>query len=180
MVALAGGVLFVAAQVFPPTDASAAPAKAKKLSVTSAAFGDNKPIPSGFTCDGASASPPLKLGKAPKGTKDRALIMTDPDAPSGTLTHWVAWNLPNSGVPEQTLPPAVVQGKNTFGNAAYAGPCPPAGSAPHHYRFTVSAVSKKITLTPGATADEVRAAIKGKVLAQGTLTGTYQRGTGTQ
>ena len=180
MVALAGGVLFVTAQVFPPTAASAAPAKAKKLSVTSAAFGDNKPIPSGFTCDGASASPPLKLGKAPKGTKDRALIMTDPDAPSGTLMHWVAWNLPSAGVPEQTLPPEVVQGKNTFGNAAYAGPCPPAGSAPHHYRFTVSAVSKKITLTPGATADEVRAAIKGKVLAQGTLTGTYQRGTGTQ
>ena len=180
MVALAGGVLFVAAQVFPPTGASAAPAKAKKLSVTSAAFGDNKPIPSGFTCDGASASPPLKLGKAPKGTKDRALIMTDPDAPSGTLMHWVAWNLPSAGVPEQTLPPEVVQGKNTFGNAAYAGPCPPSGSAPHHYVFTVSAVSKKITLASGATADEVRAAIKGKVLAQGTLTGTYQRGTGTQ
>lgn len=180
MVALAGGGLFVAAQLFPPPAASAVPAKAKKLSVKSAAFGNNQPIPSGFTCDGASASPPLKLGKAPKGTKDRALIMTDPDAPSGTLTHWVAWNLPSGGVPEQTLPPEVVQGKNTFGNAAYAGPCPPAGSAPHHYRFTVSAVSKKITLAPGATADEVRAAIRGKVLAQGTLTGTYQRGTGTQ
>ncbi len=180
MGALAVGGLFVAAQLFPPPAASAVPAKAKKLSVTSAAFGNNQPIPSGFTCDGASASPPLKLGKAPKGTKDRALIMTDPDAPSGTLTHWVAWNLPSGGVPEQTLPPEVVQGKNTFGNAAYAGPCPPAGSAPHHYRFTVSAVSKKITLAAGATADEVRAAIKGKVLAQGTLTGTYQRGTGTQ
>ena len=180
MGALAGGGLLVAAQLFPPPAASAVPAKAKKLSVTSAAFGNNTPIPSGFTCDGASASPPLKLGKEPKGTKDRALIMTDRDAASGTLTHWVAWNLPSGGVPEQTLPPEVVQGKNTFGNAAYAGPCPPAGSAPHHYRFTVSAVSKKITLAPGATADEVRAAIKGKVLAQGTLTGTYQRGTGTQ
>ena len=180
MVAVAGIVVFFAGQAFPLHAASAAPAKVKKLSVTSPAFGNDKPIPSGFTCDGANASPPLKLRKAPKGTKDRALIMTDPDAPSGTLTHWVAWNLPNSGVPEQTLPPAVVQGKNTFGNAAYAGPCPPAGSAPHHYVFTVSAVSKKITLAPGASADELRAAIKGNVLAQGKLTGTYQRGTGTQ
>ena len=179
-VAAAGGALVLAGQVPPSLAASPARAKVKKLSVTSPAFGNNKPIPSGFTCDGAGASPPLKLGKAPKGTKDRALIMTDPDAPSGTLTHWVAWNLPSGGVPEQTVPPEVVQGKNTFGNAAYAGPCPPAGSAPHHYLFTVSAVSKKIALAPGATADDLRAAIKGNVLAQGTLTGTYQRGTGTQ
>jgi phosphatidylethanolamine-binding protein (PEBP) family uncharacterized protein len=67
-----------------------------------------------------------------------------------------------------------------LGNAAYTGPCPPAGSAPHHYVFTVSAVSKKIALAPGASADELRAAIEGNVLAQGTLTGTYQRATGTQ
>ncbi len=176
-VAAAGIALFVAAPVSP---AQAAPAKVKRLSVSSAAFGNDKPIPSGFTCDGGSVSPPLKFGKAPKGTKDRALILTDPDAPSGTLTHWVAWNLPRGGVPEQTLPPRVVQGKNTFGNAAYAGPCPPTGSAPHRYVFTVSAVSKKITLAPGSSADDLRAAVKGKVLAQGTLTGTYQRGTGTR
>jgi Raf kinase inhibitor-like YbhB/YbcL family protein len=180
MIAAAAGALFFAVQVSPSLAAPASPAKVKKLSVTSPAFGNNKPIPSGFTCDGQNASPPLKLGKSPKGTKDRALIMTDPDAPSGTFTHWVAWNLPKSGVPEQTLPPAVVQGKNTFGNPAYAGPCPPAGSAPHHYVFTVSAVSKKIALAPGASADELRAAIEGNVLAQGTLTGTYQRATGTQ
>lgn len=154
--------------------------KVKKMTVTSAAFGNNNSIPSGFTCDGSNASPPLKLGKTPKGTKDRTLIMTDPDAPRGTITHWVAWNLPKSGVPEQTLPSTVVQGTNTLGNAAYAGPCPPMGSAPHQYVFTVSAVSKKITLAPGASADELRAAMKGNVLAQGTLTGTYQRGTGTQ
>lgn len=179
-VALVGGALLLAAQASPSLAAPATATKIKRLTVTSPAFGNDKPIPSGFTCDGAGSSPPLKLGKAPKGAKDRALIMTDPDAPSGTLTHWVAWNLPSGGVPEQNLPPGVVQGKNTFGNAAYAGPCPPAGSAPHHYRFTVSAVSKKITLPAGATADDLRAAIKGNMLAQGTLTGTYQRGAGTQ
>jgi len=154
--------------------------KVKKITVTSAAFGNNKAIPSGFTCDGTSASPPLKFGTVPKAAKDVALIMTDPDVPSGTFVHWVAWHLPRSGVPEQTLPAGIVQGKNSIGNAAYAGPCPPAGSPPHHYVFTVSAVSKQTTLAPGATADELRAAIKGNVLAQGKLTGTYQRSTGAQ
>ena len=155
--------------------------KVKKLTVTSAAFGNNKAIPSGFTCDGTSASPPLKFGSVPKAAKDVALLMTDPDLPSGgTFVHWVAWHLPKSGVPEQTLPAGIVQGKNSIGNAAYAGPCPPAGSPPHHYIFTVSAVSKQITLAPGATVEELRAAIKGNVLAQGKLTGTYQRSTGAQ
>ncbi len=155
--------------------------KVKKLTVTSAAFGNNKPIPSGFTCDGSNASPPLKFGSVPKAAKDVALVITDPDLPGGgTFVHWVAWHLPKSGVPEQTLPAGIVEGKNSFGNAAYGGPCPPAGSPPRHYIFTVSAVSKQITLAPGATADELRAAIKGNVLAEGKLTGTYQRSTGAQ
>ena len=157
-----------------PTEKS----KVKKITVTSAAFGNNKAIPSGFTCDGSNASPPLKFGSIPKAAKDVALIMTDPDAPSGTFVHWVAWHLPRAGLPEQTLPAGIVQGKNTFGNTAYGGPCPPAGSPPHHYIFTVSAVSKQITLAPGTTVEELRAAIKGNVLAQGKLTGTYQRSTG--
>jgi len=152
--------------------------KVKKITVTSAAFGNNKAIPSGFTCDGPNASPPLKFGKIPKATKDVALIMTDPDAPSGTFVHWLAWHLPKGGLPEETLPAGVVQGKNTFGNGAYAGPCPPAGSQPHHYIFTVYTLANQITLPPDASADELRAAIKGNVLAQGTLTGTYQRAVG--
>jgi Raf kinase inhibitor-like YbhB/YbcL family protein len=154
--------------------------KVKKITVTSAAFGNNKAIPSGFACDGSNASPPLKFAKIPKAAKDVALIMTDPDLPSGSFVHWVAWHLPKSGVPEQTLPAGVVQGKNSINNDAYQGPCPPPASQPHHYIFTVYAVSKQITLAPGATADELRAAIKGNVLAQGTLTGTYQRAVGGQ
>ncbi len=173
-------VMLPAAHVWSAPAASSAPAKIQKLTVASAAFANNKPIPSGFTCDGPNSSPPLKLGKVPKATKDRALIMTDPDAPSGTFVHWVAWNLPRGGVPEETLPAQVVQGKNTFGREAYNGPCPPAGSDAHHYVFDVYAVSKKITLAPGASADDLRAAMKGNVVAQGKLTGTYQRSTGAQ
>jgi Raf kinase inhibitor-like YbhB/YbcL family protein len=155
--------------------ASPSTAKPKKLKVTSPAFADNQPIPDGFTCDGANASPPLRLAKLPKSTKDRAMIVTDPDAPIGTIVHWVAWHLPKSGLPEQNIPAGVAQGKNTLGNQAWNGPCPPRGSAPHHYIFTVYAVSKKIELAPGATADDLRAAIKGKIVVEGKLTGTYQR-----
>ena len=150
-------------------------AKVKKLKVTSPAFADNQPIPEGFTCDGANASPPLRLAKVPKSTKDRALIVTDPDAPSGTIVHWVAWHLPKRGLPEQNVPAEVAQGKNTLGNQGWNGPCPPRGSPPHHYIFTVDAVSKKIDLAAGASADDLRAAIKGKIVAEGKLTGTYQR-----
>jgi Raf kinase inhibitor-like YbhB/YbcL family protein len=179
---LATSVLAVGALAGPAFAASPLEkAKVKKITVTSAAFGKNKAIPSDFTCDGSSTSPPLKFAKVPKAAKDVALIMTDPDLPGGgTFVHWVAWHLPKTGVPEETLPAGVVQGKSSIGNAAYQGPCPPPASQLHHYIFTVYAVSKQITLAPGASADELRAAIKGNVLAQGTLTGTYQRAVGGQ
>jgi Raf kinase inhibitor-like YbhB/YbcL family protein len=172
-------VLAVAALAGPAFAASPAEkSKVKKITVTSAAFGNNKAIPSGFACDGSNASPPLKFAKIPKATKDVALIMTDPDVSSGAFVHWVAWHLPKTGLPEETLPAGVVQGKNSIGNDAYQGPCPPPGSQPHRYVFNVYAVSKQITLPPGAPADDLRTAVKGNVLAQGTLTGTYQRADG--
>jgi Raf kinase inhibitor-like YbhB/YbcL family protein len=175
-------VLAVGALAGPAFAASPAEkSKVKKITVTSAAFGNNKAIPSGLTCDGSSASPPLKFRTVPKAAKDVALIMTDPDLPGGgTFVHWVAWRLPKTGLPEETLPPGVVQGKSSIGTDAYQGPCPPPGSQPHHYVFNVYAVSKQITLPPGASADDLRGAVKGNVLAQGALTGTYQRAVGGQ
>jgi len=156
-------------------DTPATKPKITKLQVTSTAFADHKPIPEGFTCDGAGASPPLQYANVPKSAKDRALIVTDPDVPSGTIVHWIAWHLPKGGLPEQNVPPGVVQGKNTLGNQGWNAPCPPRGSAAHHYVFTVYAVSKPIGLAPGASADELRAAIKGNVVGQGKLVGTDQR-----
>lgn len=175
VVLVAAAVLMAVTTAAPAAAGSPVKAKLKKITVTSAAFANNKPIPAGFTCDAGSASPPLEYTGVPKSAKDRALIVTDPDAPRGTIVHWVAWHLPKGGLPGQNVPADVVQGTNTLGNQTYAGPCPPAGSAPHHYTFTVYAVSKPITLAPGASADDLRAAIKGKVVGQGVLVGTYQR-----
>jgi Raf kinase inhibitor-like YbhB/YbcL family protein len=157
-----------------PAGSSPATAKPKKLTVTSRTFANNELIPASFTCQGIDASPVLKYSKVPKSGKDLALLMTDPDAPGGTFVHWVAWHLPKGGLAEQTVPAQVIQGTNTFGEQAYAGPCPPAGPA-HRYVFTVYAVSKRIELAPDASADELRAAMKGKIVAEGKITGKYQR-----
>jgi Raf kinase inhibitor-like YbhB/YbcL family protein len=148
-----------------------------KMAVTSPAFGRGEPIPDGFTCDGADASPPLRFRNVPKRAKELALVMHDPDVPvPGGFTHWVAWHLPRKGVPEETLPPGVVQGANGTGAAEYRGPCPPQGSA-HHYVFTLYAVSKPIDLPAGATKDELLDSVRNTTVAKARLIGTYARAT---
>ena len=100
-----------------------------------------------------------------------------PDAPGGTFVHWVIWGIDGNtaGIAEQSVPTGSVQGKNQLGNAGWSGPCPPRGSEPHHYVFTLSALKERIALQPGASADDLRAATRGKVLAQARLVGTYRR-----
>jgi Raf kinase inhibitor-like YbhB/YbcL family protein len=161
--------------------ASATPAvaaeKAPKFRLTSPAFAKGAAIPDGFTCEGASASPPLRWKGAPKKAVQLALVVDDPDAPSGTFVHWVAWNIdPTAGeLPEQHVPAGVVQGSNSGGSQKYLGPCPPRGDEPHHYRFTLYALSKAPTVSAGATAAELRAAIRSDVLKRTRLVGTYRR-----
>ncbi|HEY8215945.1 MAG TPA: YbhB/YbcL family Raf kinase inhibitor-like protein [Acidimicrobiia bacterium] len=150
-----------------------ASAARKPFTVTSPAFGEGKPIPEGFTCSGANASLPLRWRNVPKGTSQLALVMDDPDSPIGTFVHWVAWGIPPKPprLPEETLPPAVIEGK-----PSYIGPCPPPGAGPHHYRIAVYALDEPPQVTAGeATAADLRAAIKGHVLAKDRLVGTYER-----
>ena len=152
-------------------------AKPARFRLTSPAFANGAPIPDGFTCDGAGASPPLRWKGVPRKTVQLALIVDDPDAPGGTFVHWVAWNIdPKSRqLPEQNVPAEVIQGANGLRTEKYLGPCPPRGSDPHHYRFTLYALSKAPSVPAGATADELRAAIAGGVLRRTRLVGTYQR-----
>jgi Raf kinase inhibitor-like YbhB/YbcL family protein len=113
----------------------------------------------------------------PKKTVQLALIVDDPDATVGTFVHWVAWNIdPKAGeLPEQNVPATIVQGSNGARSQKYIGPCPPRGDDPHHYRFTLYALSKPPAVQAGATADELRVAIKKTTLAQTRLVGLYQR-----
>lgn len=161
--------------------AVAAPASAArtKLKLTSPAFKAGGTIPVGFTCEGENASPPLRWKGVPKKTVELALTMEDPDTARGTFVHWVAWAIdPKAGrLPEQSIPSTVKQGSNGVGQSAYLGPCPPTGN--HRYIFTLYALSRPVALAPGATIDELRAAIKGTVNAKTTLVGRYELGAGT-
>ncbi|HTV40372.1 MAG TPA: YbhB/YbcL family Raf kinase inhibitor-like protein [Candidatus Sulfotelmatobacter sp.] len=151
-----------------------------KLLLSSEAFADGQPIPDKYTCHGQDMSPPLKWSGAPSQTKSIALTVEDPDAPSGIFTHWVIFNVPATatGLSENlaktaTLPDGSKQGKNSFGNIGYNGPCPPSGRV-HHYIFKVYALDTTVSLDSGAQKEDLLNAMNGHILAQGKWTGTYQ------
>jgi Raf kinase inhibitor-like YbhB/YbcL family protein len=160
------------------TESSSGPAEqgAAAFALTSPAFGDGAAIPEQFTCDGAGVSPPLEWAGFPEGTRELALTVDDPDAPSGNFVHWVAWGIdPDAGsLAEGAVPEGMVQGVNGAGEAGYSGPCPPAGPA-HRYVFTLYAVSQPLTLAAGADEAALLAAIAEVELAETQLTGTYGR-----
>jgi Raf kinase inhibitor-like YbhB/YbcL family protein len=150
------------------------------LQVTSAAFADGQPIPEKYTGHGDDVSPPLQWTGAPSQTKSFAITFQDPDAPMGTFTHWVIFNLPatttnllENVAKTGSLPDGSKQGQNSFGNTGYNGPAPPSGKT-HHYIFTVYALGAMLNLDAGASENDVQNAMLGHQLAQGQLTGTYQ------
>jgi Raf kinase inhibitor-like YbhB/YbcL family protein len=151
------------------------------LTVLSSAFQEGSEIPTRYTCEGKDVSPTLTWEEPPVEAQFFALIMDDPDAPVGVFTHWVLFNLPadsrgvSEAVPTQPqLPDGSLQGKNDFGSIGYGGPCPPSGR-PHRYQFTLYALDRTLDLKAGASKKQVIDAMQGHILAQGRLTGTYQR-----
>lgn len=157
---------------------SSAPAfgASKRLTVSSTAFADGAAIPRRYTCDGEDISPPLSFSGVPSGTKSLAVLVEDPDAPRGPFTHWVVFDVAPSQTrwPAGQVPRAAVQGRNGFTKNGYSGPCPPQGK-PHHYVFSGYAVDRTLRLPSGASADDLKQALKGHALAYGSLTGRYGR-----
>ena len=151
------------------------------FAITTKAFPAGGAIPKMYTCDGTDVSPELSWTNAPAGTASFALIADDPDAPAGTWTHWVVWNVPGKAVSlqegivkEQTLGDGTRQGNNDFKRIGYWGPCPPPGK-PHRYFFRLYALSTTLELKAGANRKELETALKGHVLAETEWMGTYQR-----
>lgn len=146
-------------------------------------FPQNGKIPSVYTCEGADVNPPLKLGDLSKKAVSIAIIVDDPDAPIGTFVHWVAWNIPPvkeipEGLPnveKASLPLNIVQGRNDFGKIGYNGPCPPKGHGVHHYHFKIYVLDTELDLKPGARKRDLEKAMKGHIIQQGELVGTYER-----
>jgi Raf kinase inhibitor-like YbhB/YbcL family protein len=148
-----------------------------RVRLTSPAFGPGGSIPSGFTCDGENVPPPLRWLRLPTPTVELALTVEDLDGPGHAFVHWVAWGIDPAapGLPEGVVPAGVHEGRNGTGRQGYLGPCPPAGSEPHRYRFTLYALRRPLSLTPGATIDRLHGAMTGRVVGRAELVGRYAR-----
>ncbi len=151
------------------------------MQVSTKSFSAGGEIPKRYTCDGADVSPQLSWSDPPQGSQSLALIADDPDAPRGTWTHWVVYDLParTKELAEDVrkvdqMPGGGSQGRNDFGKVGYGGPCPPPGK-PHRYFFRVFALDKPLGLKPGASRKEVESAMQGHVLEQGEVMGRYGR-----
>jgi Raf kinase inhibitor-like YbhB/YbcL family protein len=146
-----------------------------KMKITSSAFQEGGNIPSRFTCDGADTSPPLHIDQVPAEAKSLALIVDDPDAPGGLFTHWISWNIDpkTTRIAEGRAPARAVQGKSSFGESGYGGPCPPSGT--HRYFFKIYALDRDLDLPAGSKRDQLDAAMRGHIIGEGQLMGRYSR-----
>lgn len=155
------------------------------IQISSPAFRNGESIPKRHTGDGEDVSPALSWSGVPAGVKELAVICDDPDAPTPEpWVHWVVGRIPGEakGLPENIAktasppdPKDILQGRNSFGKVGYGGPAPPKGHGVHHYHFKLYALDGPIAINPGLDKKALLAAMKGHILAQGELIGTYER-----
>lgn len=167
-------------------------AQAQSFELTSTDMAAGAPIAekfvfNGFGCTGGNVSPALSWKSAPAGTKSFAVMVHDPDAPTGGagFWHWVVINLPatTTGLAQgagaadnKTLPTVARQIATDFGSPGWGGPCPPQGDKPHRYNFTVYALKvEKLELPANATASLTGFMVNGNALGKASITGLYGR-----
>jgi Raf kinase inhibitor-like YbhB/YbcL family protein len=148
------------------------PTAPESIKLTSPAFGRNDTIPKEFTCDGENSSPPLQWSNVPKESKELALLVEDPDAPSGNFVHWTAYGIDPGST---TVPDGAEEGENSAGRTGYTGPCPPEGDDPHRYVFALYALDEATRLAAGASPDDLRNALDRSAIARGQLIAKYGR-----
>lgn len=160
-----------------PSDNPPAPAT---ITVSSANFSDGAVIPVKYSCAGVNVSPEVSWTPGPEGTRFYVLIMNDPDAPLKPFAHWIVYNIPNTvtemheGISTNgILKTGSIQGRNDMGKLGYWGPCPSEGV--HHYYITVYAVDLMYIQMASARMNDILDAIKGHILAQGQLIGTFSQ-----
>lgn len=149
--------------------------------LTSDVFKSGDTIPTRYTCDGKNISPPLTWRGIPEKTRSQVLVCEDPDAPQGTFTHWMLYNIPADvdHLPEdfgsgEKVNWRSVQGRNDFGKNSYGGPCPPPGP-PHRYYFLLYALDEQLDLPSGVTRSQLLNQIEAHVVGRAELMGRYGR-----
>ncbi|MBM2852539.1 MAG: Phospholipid-binding protein [Candidatus Nitrosotenuis sp.] len=140
----------------------------------SSVFENNGKIPKKYTCDGANVSPPLKISNIPKNAKSMALILDDPDAPSGTFTHWVVWGIsPKKTHLGEGEKKGFIEGATGLGKPGYVGPCPPSGV--HRYFFKLYALDFPVDISTKSNKQELITAMQNHIIQTATLTAKYSR-----
>jgi len=149
------------------------------MKLTSAAFTDKSELPSKYTCDGGSISPPIQWEEVPSGTKSFVLIYDDPDTVSGTWDHWILYNIPatTTSISEaaKALPEGTQVGLNSWPKEGYGAPCPPHGTGTHRYIFHLYALNSSLNLPDKANRKQVSDAMKNNIIDKATLVGLYKR-----
>jgi Raf kinase inhibitor-like YbhB/YbcL family protein len=171
--------------------ATAGVVDAAAFTLTSTSFKPNAQIPekmvaNTFGCAGENVSPALEWKNPPAGTKSFALMVHDPDAPTGGagFWHWIVFNIPPdaTGLPEGAgsaagtgLPKGAVQWNTDFGTVGWGGPCPPPGPK-HKYNFTLYALKvDKIDVPAGASPAVVGFNVTSNALGKAKLGAVYAR-----
>ena len=145
--------------------------------LSNGAFRNGEATPKRYTQEGENLSPPLRWEDAPDETKSFALIVEDPDAPSGTCRHWAVYNIDAgaNNLPEGVSAGEFAQARNYAGRARYDGPKPPKGHGPHHYHFRLAAVDvPSLEVRNDANALELWRAAESHILAEAEFIGTYE------
>jgi Raf kinase inhibitor-like YbhB/YbcL family protein len=145
------------------------------IKIKSPVFNQEEMIPEKYTCNGEDFNPPLLIENVPEEAKSLVLIVDDPDAPMGTFTHWLVWNIDPKikEIKENSVPEGAVLGTNDFGKTAYGGPCPPFGT--HRYYFKVYALDTVLDLPKGSNRLQLEKAMMGNVLDSGELMGKFSK-----
>jgi len=147
-----------------------------QFELQSSEFSDGDEIPRKYGYKNDNVNPPLTINGVPPEAKSLTLIMDDPDAQAAVGKVWVHWVISNieptiTEIPESFTLSNIMEGKNDFGELGYGGPAPP--DKKHTYIFKLYALDLKLELQKGATKAEVESAMKGHVIEQTTLKGTY-------
>ena len=163
------------------SNAATAAEPGKSLNVSSSDLAQGATVARKNIRSGDNISPQLSWSEGPAETKSYALTCTDPDAPGGTWWHWIIFNIPKTAkrlsdnvAKNATLADGSMPGSNDFKKIGYDGPAPPPGKL-HHYEFKVMALDTTLALKAGCDKEAFKAAVKGHVLAEGQLTGTFEK-----
>ena len=133
-------------------------------------FKEGEEIPKRFGYKHGNNQPHIGFGDVPIETKTLALIMDDPDAMSAVGKVWVHWLVCNLS-PTTGNAKIGIHGKTDFGETKYGGPAPPDGR--HTYIFKVYGLDTKPDLKEGFSKQELEDAMKGHIIAEAKLTGTF-------